>query len=691
MKMDLYTTFLVTLSFILLLVIPGHAGEAPWGPKIIKLGDVTISCEAYEKNYRQIVENAAKNNSPKWNAAAKLHLDAAFGTYKTAWIRNSDWIIDKYGKKLPTHKSIKDIECYTRYKKKGSGSGHGHSSGYNDWNSQGHHYNEKKEVTDKIRLGYIDDCKIMVKQDVWPELGKCGTGTIIRNFTIGVWCGSRDYTLKLTQKIHVVPSCSFSKKMLNIPDVQWMCAPIKYEDNNHVKLADYIKPITLHKGWESSCHSSKVYVSYYDKVYTMIQEHRKYVVIRTWVFSDQCTGKKIEAEQKIMVDGLCRDDEPDEPSEPDEPDDPEPPVKDTVQYERLHPLDDIFISYETYGDTYKDIVDLAVETYRKGNTGLSADLLNAIFGQYQIQSDSVNVDSVTIYSMECNDGNPIDTQFMVSNGVIQADCPDNLKISQKLSEEYTDCGATGLRRQFIVESKCDTVVMKDTFEQRIVFSPTCALTAALFDVPVDTVLCGTVGKDENNRITLPVDDQPLYTGDSTRQFEVEYKFYVSYSSEDPYRTDVNRVWTYTDTCHDEKTMLSQNLVLMDTCASELAQGKSRPIVQTVSKDNIQWGISDEIREIEHEEVQLSLQEVSAFPNPFTQSIRLNLHLQENGPVEIRVMDSHGEFLSRHHYDLNVGEQQVNLSGDLFEVPGMYILQVISDDRVDNLRVIYQAN
>ncbi len=691
MEMNFYAPFFTTLSLIILLGSPLQAEEAPWGPKIIKLGDVTISCEAYEKYYRDIVEDAAKNNSPKWNAAAKSRLDEAFGTYKTGWIRNSTYIIDKYGKKLPTHHPVKDIECVTKYKS-GSYTTQGHGSGYNDWDQKGYHYTEKKHVTDKVRLGYVDDCKIMVTQDIWPELGKCGTGTIIRNFSIGVWCGNRDYTLKLTQKIHVVPSCSFSKKMLNIPDVQWMCAPIKYEDNNHVKLADYIKPVTLYGDWESSCHSSKVYVSYYDKVYTMIQEHRKYVVIRTWVFSDQCTGKKIEAEQKIMVDGLCRDDEPDKPDKPDKPDEPDPPANDTVQYKELLALDDIFISYESYQNTYQDVVELALENYRKGNVALSSELLNAVFGRYQIKADTVNIDSLTVYTMDCNDGNPIDTTFMLSNGVIQSDCPENLKITQKLREEYTECGAKGLLRQFIVESQCDTVVMTDTFTQRIVFSPTCALTADVFDVPVDTLLCGTLEKDENNRITLPVNDQPIYLGDSTRQFEVDYKFFVSYSSEDPYRTDVSRVWTFTDTCHEETTMLTQNLVLMDTCGAELAQGYSRAIVQTVAKENIEWGISDEVREkINSEEIQVSQSELNAYPNPFTHNLQLNLDLQQKGPVEIRVLNSQGAFLSRHHFDLEMGKQRIDLSGDIFNVSGMYILQVISGDRMDHIRVIYQSN
>src|SRR5690606_18715118 len=304
MNLERSTQIFWLIILFSVMAFTASADEAPWGPKIIKLEDITISCEAYEKYYRDIVEDAAKNNSPKWNAAAKSRLDEAFGTYKTAWIKSPEWIMDMYGKKLPTHKSIRDIECATEYKSEKVYTGTGHDK----WNIKNVPYIVKKEKYNQIRLGYIDDCKIQVTQDIWPELGKCGTGTIIRNFTIGVWCGNSDYTLKLTQKIHIVPSCSFSKEMLNIPDVQWMCAPIKYEDNNHIKLPDYIKPVTLRYGWESSCHSSKVYISYYDRMYKLIQENRQYVIIRTWQFSDYCSGKKIEAEQKIMVDGLCRED-----------------------------------------------------------------------------------------------------------------------------------------------------------------------------------------------------------------------------------------------------------------------------------------------------------------------------------------------------------------------------------------------
>ena len=688
MNLERSTQIFGLIILFSLMAFTASAEEAPWGPKIIKLEDITISCEAYEKYYRDIVEDAAKNNSPKWNAAAKSRLDEAFGTYKTAWIKSSTWIMDKYGKKLPTHKSIHDIECETKYKNVSYSSSSGHHSG-------GYHqepYLEKKHTYDQIRLGYVDDCKISVAQDIWPELGKCGTGTIIRNFTIGAWCGSQEYTLRLTQKIHVVPSCSFSKQMLHIPDVQYMCAPIKYEDNNHIKLPDYIKPVTLYQGWESTCHSSKIYVSYHDKHYKLIQEHRKYVIIRTWVFSDQCSGKKLEAEQKIMVDGLCRDDEdPDKPEEPD-PDKPKDPDKDTVQFALLSPLDDIYISHATYLDTYKDVVDLSLETFRKGQTELSAELLNAIFGSYKIHSDPSKVDSVTVYSMECNDGDPIDTEFKVKNGVIQSDCPAKLTIHQRLSEEFTNCGATGLVREFIVESICDTVTMRDTFTQKIVFSPTCALTSAVFEVPADTVLCGVLQKDTNNRIVLPVDDQPRYIGDSMRSFEVEYKFLVSYSSDDPARTEVTRVWTYTDTCQNDTTMLTQELVLMDTCQSNLDRTMTREIVQTLTRENIEWGIADEVKLEITEGGSIADGELTfAYPNPFTREVGVNFYQKNKGQTQIRILDSRGQFISDKRMDLEVGSHQIYLSGDQFRVPGIYILQILSGDQIENLRVMYQAD
>lgn len=684
-----YTLIFSTIILFCFLTKTALAADAPWGPKIIKLGDVTISCEAYEKYYRDIVEDAAKNNSPKWNAAAKSRLDEAFGTYKTAWIKSSTWIMDMYGKKLPTHKSIHDIKCETKYKK--SSSSHGsyqHSGGSNH-----EPYVVKKHFYDKVRLGYIDDCKIKVTQDIWPDLGKCGTGTIIRNFKIGAWCGSHEYTLRFTQKIHVVPSCSFSREMLNIPDVQYMCAPIHYEDKNHINLPDYIVPVTLHKGWDSSCSSSRIYVSYYDRHYKMIQQHRKYVVIRTWVFSDHCTGEKIKAQQKIMVDGLCRDDEdPDNPDKPDDkPDKPDEPDKDTVQFTLLNSLDDIHISHESYLETYKDVVDLSLESFRNGQTELSAELLNAIFGTYEIQSDTNAVDSVTIYSMECNNGNPIDSEFKINNGVIQADCPQKLTIHQKLSAEFTKCGATGLVRQFMVESNCDSVIMRDTFVQKIVFSPTCALTAAVFEIPADTVLCGTVELDTNNHIVLPVNDQPTYIGDSMRSFEVEYKFLLAYSSEDPDRTEVTRVWTYTDTCLNETTMLTQEVIFMDTCQSNLEKAMASEIVRTVSKENIEWGISNEVKMEVLGELNLERTELFAYPNPFNQEVGINFYLQDKGPVRIRILDSRGQFVSEQKYDLEAGTHRVYLPAVRFNVPGLYILQVVSGDYVENLRVMYQAD
>ena len=695
MNMNRCTPFLFSTFLVIIFALQLEAEEAPpWGPKIIKLGDITISCEAYEKYYRDIVEDAAKNNSAKWNAAAKSRLDEAFGTYKTAWIRNSTNIIDKYGKKLPTHKSIHDIECKTSYRSERVY----HDSHHGSWDTNHIPYTEKKHKYDRIRLGYVDDCSIRVTQDIWPELGKCGTGTIIRNFKIGVWCGSREYTLKLSQKIHVVPSCSFSQDMVHVPDVQWMCGPIKYKDKNHIELPDYIKPVKIYDGWETSCHSSKIYVSYHDTHYKLIQEHRKYVIIRTWVYSDHCSGKKFHVEQKIMVDGECRDDDdpddkPDKPDKPDEPDTPEEP-DDTVQFALLNELEDIYLSHETYLNTYKDVVDLSLESYRKGQTDLSAELLNAIFGKYEIQSDTTQVDSVTIYSMECNDGDPIDSEFKLENGVLQADCPETITIEQKLSQEYTNCGTSGLERQFIVRSVCDTTVMRDTFTQKIIFSPTCALSAFVFDVPPDTVLCGTLERDSANRIILPVTDQPRYVGDSMRSFEVDYKFLVAYSSEDPNRIEVSRVWTYTDTCLSEATMLTQEVVLMDTCQTGLEKAMSNQIVHTVSKEDIEPGISKQVREAEIldlPEVSASSLKASVSPNPFTNEVKVNFHHSYKGRADVRVLDSRGAFLTNRSYDFAKGDQQIYLGEEVFNAPGMYILQLISGDQVENLKVIYQGD
>src|SRR5690606_5298433 len=125
-------------------------------------------------------------------------------------------------------------------------------------------------------------------------------------------------------------------------------------------------------------------------------------------FADHCTGEKIKAEQKIMVDGLCRDDEdpdkPDKPDDPKDPDDkPDEPEEDTVQFALVNGLDDIYISYESYLETYKNVVDLSIDAYRKGQTDLSAELLNALFGTYEIDSDSLSADSITLYTMDCVD------------------------------------------------------------------------------------------------------------------------------------------------------------------------------------------------------------------------------------------------------------------------------------------------
>ncbi|WP_236980065.1 T9SS type A sorting domain-containing protein [Membranihabitans maritimus] len=681
----LHSIFLFICLF--LICVDVGAAEPAWGPKYIKLSDVTISCDAYEKYYKDIVENAAKNNSSDWNSYSFKKLDEAFGTYKTGWIKSNTWIMGEHGQKLPTHKSVANIKCKTVTKKVKV---YDTTYNYVTWDWVKKTYVEQYKTYEEIRNGYIDDCKIKVYQDIWPDLGKCGTGTIVRRFKIGLWCGNREYKLELKQNIHVVPGCKLSKGMIDVPDVYTVCQSVGYTGARKVDLPDHVPTAKLRYPIETC---SKISKGYSDKIYKLIQEDNTWVVIRTWTFSDWCSGTSISADQKIMIIDTCgvKEDPKEDPKEPD-PDD-------SLDFRELSPLNDLQISYSAYADKYKDIVELALEKYQGGDVELSENLLNSIFGSYSVKNESSDVDSTEIFSENCTNNTPTDTSYFIRDGIIQSDCPDSLDIRQELVSEYTNCGITGLRRDFIIESKCRDSLIIDTLSQHIFFISSCPLSSASFLVPADTVICGVLQKDSLERIILPVNDQPTYVGSEPRSFDSDYKFTVSYSSDEPYKTNVKRIWTFIDTCRGEETMFSQELILVDTCSVELRK-EERKVSKSMnpgyahlsgvvdnntihnttgldSRDDYEGGFNRENRS-------------KVYPNPFKGNLNVNINSEGTGKADIRIFDIAGKAIYQSEIQTSAGSNLIDISGgEIFKNPGMYFVRVSSKDFTENFKVIYQ--
>ncbi|WP_236981182.1 hypothetical protein, partial [Membranihabitans maritimus] len=70
-----------------------------------ELEDLTISCEAYNLFYKDVVEEAAAYNAGGGSAAdtsgAYTALDAAFGSYIKTWVNNQGQPTDIDGNILP--------------------------------------------------------------------------------------------------------------------------------------------------------------------------------------------------------------------------------------------------------------------------------------------------------------------------------------------------------------------------------------------------------------------------------------------------------------------------------------------------------------------------------------------------------------------------------------------------------------
>src|SRR5690625_6140249 len=91
---------------------------------------------------------------------------------------------------------------------------------------------------------------------------------------------------------------------------------------------------------------------------------------------------------------------------------------------------------------------------------------------------------------------------------------------------------------------------------------------AQFVVPADTTICETLVMDDDGNYLLPELDEPKYLEADRKALESDYSYIITFSSQKPYVTHVERMWTYQDTCALDSVVLRQFIDFVDTCGVE---------------------------------------------------------------------------------------------------------------------------
>lgn len=536
---------------------------------------------------------------------------------------------------------------------------------------------------------YVNNNNLYLLTRTWTFIDYC-TGqktTATQKIVIDISCGKKEDPPKPDPPKPDPPT----NPNISVPGTQRICVPIKYDENRNIVTPNTVLPVKLLRGWSNSCGLSQVVAIYDDQLFKYVDQPDLYVLSRTWTFYDDCTGKKASASQKIVIDSTCKDEEEPEPE-------PEPDPADTLFYELSNPLVDLDISTEVYEDLYEGIINLALETFKNDNPEIAADLIDAIFGGYKIGDDSTHLRSLTIKTSDCVDGSAVDTSYQIKNGMIRVSCPEEVSVKQNLKAEFDKCGTlTGLIREFLVEVSCDTVPLRDTLTQRINISPACPLGPAKFTMAADTVVCGTLELDSLGRPLLPIASKPVYSGPEIRYFTTEYKYTIIYTSDEPYRTEVERIWVFTDTCTMESARITQQVVLVDTCGEEIQLARTvydpGQVFDSDTEVEVRTGhpaAREEVAEISDGGLSgITAASATVYPNPFTHQVHLNFETEQRGRAMLRILDVRGSQVFRQSLELEKGVQQLSLTSDKFVNPGIYIIQIVSGEQMWNQRVVYQ--
>lgn len=268
--------------------------------KLITLDDVSISCDAYAKYYKPVLDLASEAVSSDVDQAVFNHLDNLLGGYTIAWENDKGQPTDMAGQVLPEKFNVIDTYCEDTFKE----------VKYQDtlhdnrvvWKTRNVPVTYLSDISEDYKRGFVGvNCGATITQDIWPDLNDCGIGTIKRRFHVTTGCGEKQMTTTYIQTIHIEATCELSEDMFSWPEDTQVCLAITYNSKGNVNL-----PISLvgkvEYTFPAACRM--IAVGYKDKVLNAEGSSMKKVV-RTHSVLDWCTGETIDYDQIIVVTDTC--------------------------------------------------------------------------------------------------------------------------------------------------------------------------------------------------------------------------------------------------------------------------------------------------------------------------------------------------------------------------------------------------
>ena len=268
--------------------------------RLVVLEDVTLTCDAYSKYYKPVIDLAVEAGNNTVDPAVFDHLDNLLGGYTIAWENELGQPTDMDGNVFPSEFNVLNTYCDNSTK----------VVEYQDtlhdgrvvWKTREVPVTALKDETVKYTRGFIGvNCSATITQDIWPDVNECGIGTIMRKFYVTTGCGEEQITREYVQTITIEPTCPLSADMISWPANTQVCLAITYNSSGNVNLpvsqvgrAEYTFPV--------DCRMMAI--GHEDQVLDVPGSNMKKVV-RTWSAMDWCTGESLDHQQIIVVTDTC--------------------------------------------------------------------------------------------------------------------------------------------------------------------------------------------------------------------------------------------------------------------------------------------------------------------------------------------------------------------------------------------------
>ncbi|WP_236969892.1 malectin domain-containing carbohydrate-binding protein [Membranihabitans marinus] len=266
-----------------------------------KLDDISISCDAYDKYYKSIVELAAEAGSSEDDSILFAQLDELLGTYTIAWADQQNRPTHMDGSLMDVSFDYYNTFCAdstvtTTY----SDTTH---DGYIDWKYKNVEVAYLEDISNTANNGFIGvNCSATITQDIWPILDDCGQGSIMRKFYVTSGCGDKEITRVYVQNIIIKESCPLRPSMFSWPEDTELCLPLTTNSSGNaiLPLAEVGEVSYRLPG---GCRS--IAIGYQDKIYDVVGSETMKKVLRQYTIKDWCSGVVIKREQVIVVNDTC--------------------------------------------------------------------------------------------------------------------------------------------------------------------------------------------------------------------------------------------------------------------------------------------------------------------------------------------------------------------------------------------------